>query len=148
MLRLQDLLAVGGRICWETHLSLLLHVDGRFDEVALELTAPTGRLPVVVSAVVHRGGQDGLPDVSYVAIHAACERSRYERELRGARMAAERAAGQLRAVQQATAALSGALGVDGVATALLAAAAGPLGAAAGRPSGSPGRTGTWARAGS
>ena len=42
---------------------------GRFDEVALELTTPTGRLPVVVSAVVHRVAQDGSPDVSCVAIH-------------------------------------------------------------------------------
>jgi serine phosphatase RsbU (regulator of sigma subunit)/anti-sigma regulatory factor (Ser/Thr protein kinase) len=128
--RLPDLLAVGGRIYWETHLSPLLHVDRRFDEVALELTTPAGRLPVVVSAVVHTGGQEGSPDVAYVAIHAARERSRYERELRDARVAAERAAGQLRALQQATAALSGALGVDGVTAALLAAATGPLGAAA------------------
>ena len=127
--RLPDLLAVGGRIYWETHLSPLLHVDGRFDEVALELTTPAGRLPVVVSAVVHLGRQAGSPDLSYVAIHPALERSRYERELRGARVAAERAAGQLRALQQATAALSGALGVDGVATALLTAATGLLGAA-------------------
>src|SRR5437763_304096 len=90
--RLPELLAVGGRIYWEPHLSLMLHVDGRFDEVALELTPPSGRLPVVVSAVVHAGGQDGSPDRSYVAIHPARERSRYERELRGARAAAERAA--------------------------------------------------------
>src|SRR4051812_24067363 len=72
--RLPDLLAVGGRIYWETHLSLMLHVDGRFDEVALELATPSGRLPVVVSAVVHPGGQDGSPDRSYVAIHPARER--------------------------------------------------------------------------
>jgi serine phosphatase RsbU (regulator of sigma subunit) len=127
---LQDLLAVGGRIYWETHLSPMLHVDGRFDEVALELTTVDGRLPVVVSAVVRPGGQDGFPDVALVAIHPARERSRYERELRSAHAAAELAAGQLRALQQVTAALSGALGVDGVAEALLAAGTGRLGATA------------------
>ena len=123
--RLQDLLAVGGRIYWETHLAPLLHVDGRFDEVALELVTPSGRLPVVMSAVVEPGS-DG-PGSTRVAIHSAWERSRYEQELRAARSVAERSAGRTRALQHATAALSGALGVDGVAAALLAAAVGPLG---------------------
>ena len=62
---LTDLLVVGGRIYWETHLSPILHVEGRFDEVALELRVPGGRLPVLVTAVVaaarHRPGADQRP---------------------------------------------------------------------------------------
>ena len=125
--RLQDLLTVGGRIYWETHLAPLLHVDGRFDEVALELVTPSGRLPVVVSAVAAQGSA-GAAGPTRVAMHSAWERSRYEQELRAARGVAERSASQTRALQHATAALSTALGVDGVAAALLAAAVGPLGA--------------------
>ena len=35
-LRLDDLLAVGSRIYWQTHVAPMLHVDGRVDEVELE----------------------------------------------------------------------------------------------------------------
>ncbi|MEX2289458.1 MAG: SpoIIE family protein phosphatase [Mycobacteriales bacterium] len=122
--QLSELLSVGGRIYWETHLSPLLHVDGRVDEVAVELRAAGGRLPVLLTAV--RSG-DGV----HVALSSARERSRYERELLSARAAADRSATQLRALQEVTAALSQALGVEGVAQALLAAAVAPLGAAAG-----------------
>jgi anti-sigma regulatory factor (Ser/Thr protein kinase) len=126
-LRLADLLSVGGRIFWETHLSPLLLVEGQVDEVALELKGPEGRLPVLLSAL---SDQDGGDAVVRVALSRATERARYERELLAARAAAERSAAQVRALQSATAALSRALGVDGVATALLDAAVGPLGAAA------------------
>lgn len=122
--RLSDLLSVGGRIYWETHLSPLLHVEGRVDEVAVELKAGSRRLPVLLTAV--RSGE-----ALHVAVSSARDRSRYERELLAARAAADSSAMQLRALQQATAALSEALGIEAVAGALLAAAIGPLGAAAG-----------------
>lgn len=124
-LRFSDLLSVGGRIFWETHLSPLLHVDGRVDEVALELCSSAGRTPVLMTAVVQR--PDG---VVRVALSSAHERRRYERELVAARAAAERSAQQLTALQEVTAALSGAVGVDAVTDVLLAASTGSLGAAA------------------
>lgn len=120
--RLSGLLSVGGRIYWETHLAPLLAVEGRVDEVAVELKVPGGRLPVLLTAVV-----DG--DRVHAAISSARDRMSYERELLAARVAAERSAGQLQALQATTAALSQAVGVTGVAHALLAAAVGPLGAA-------------------
>ncbi|WP_426595048.1 PP2C family protein-serine/threonine phosphatase [Cellulomonas sp. McL0617] len=83
-IRLSDLLSAGGRIYWETHLSPLLHMQDRVDEVAVELRAPSGRFPVLMSAVVRPS--DGSVDV---ALSAATERARYERELRSARAAAE-----------------------------------------------------------
>lgn len=114
-LRLSQLLSVGGRIYWETHLSPLLHVDGRADEVALELRGPDGRLPVLMTAVV---GSDGAVRVS---ISSAQDRSRYERELLAARKDADVAAHRTRVLQEVTAALSASVTQDGVAAALLSA---------------------------
>ncbi|WP_456789215.1 SpoIIE family protein phosphatase [Cellulomonas sp. P5_C5] len=127
-LRLADLLSVGGRIYWETHLSPLLHMQGRFDEVAVELLGADGRLPVLASAVVHTD-DDGRRSVD-VALSRATERSRYERELLAARTAADRSADQLRALQATTAALSRGVGSDGVARALVDTAVSHHGAAA------------------
>ncbi len=111
--RLSQLLSVGGRIYWETHLAPLLHVEGRADEVALELRGPGGRLPVLMTAVA---GTDGHVRVS---LSSARDRSRYERELLAARKDADAAAHRTRALQDVTAALSAAVGRDGVAGALL-----------------------------
>jgi hypothetical protein len=124
-LRLHEVLSVGARIFWETHLSPLLHVERRLDEVALELRVPAGRMPVLLSAVVAADGR-----LARAAVSMAGERLRYERELQAARAAAERSAARVAALQAATAALSDALGVDAVVAALLAAATGPLGGSA------------------
>lgn len=124
--RLSELLSVGGRIYWETHLSPLLHMQGRVDEVAVELRGDAGRLPVLLSAVVRTlGGDRRIVDV---ALSRATERSRYERELLAARAAAERSTDQLRALQATTAALSRGVGADGVARALVQTAVAGLGA--------------------
>ncbi|MCM3662488.1 SpoIIE family protein phosphatase [Georgenia satyanarayanai] len=111
--RLSQLLSVGGRIYWETHLSPLLHVEGRAEEVALELRGPGGRVPVLVTAVA---APDGRVRVS---VSSARDRSRYERELLAARKEAESAAERTRLLQDVTAALSAAVGREGVAAALL-----------------------------
>ena len=121
--RVHDLLAVGPRIFWETHLAPLLNVEGRLDEVALDLRSPHGRLPVLLSA--QAGGVDGRVRV---AVARAGERVRYEQELRAARAEAERSAARVGALQQVTASLARALGVDGVVAAVLDAAVGALGA--------------------
>jgi anti-sigma regulatory factor (Ser/Thr protein kinase) len=122
--RLPDLLSVGGRIYWETHLGPLLHVDRRLDEVALELAGPEGRRPVLLTAAV------GDDDLVRAVLTQSLERSRYERELLAARASADVAATRLTALQAVTAALSQALGLTAVAEALLDAAVGPLGASA------------------
>ena len=122
--RLPDLLSVGGRIFWETHLAPLLLVDGHVDEVALVLRTAAGDRPVVLSASV-----DAAAGVVRVAVTPADVRSRYERELLAARASAELSESRLRALQDTTAALSRALGVTAVADALVEAALGPLRAA-------------------
>jgi hypothetical protein len=126
--RLSELLSVGGRIYWETHLSPLLHMQGRVDEVAVELRSTGGRLPVLLSAVVRT--LDGERRIVDVALSKATERSRYERELLAARAAADRSSDRLRALQATTAALSRGVGAAGVARALVQTAVAGLGASA------------------
>ena len=86
--RLPELLSVGGRIYWETHLHPLLQVEKRVDEVSLELVTADGRLPVLLSAVV-TGAHGDHPRVE-VALSSARERQRFEGELspRGAPLSA------------------------------------------------------------
>ena len=128
-LRLSGLLSVGGRIYWETHLSPVLLVEGRVDEVALELRSPGGRLPVLMTAVT-APATDGRGATVHVALSGARDRSRYERDLLTARRRAELAATQTRILLDVTSALSQAIGVDNVASALLDAATKHLGAEA------------------
>lgn len=118
--RFPDLLTVGGRIFWETHLAPLLAVEGRLDEVALELRTADGVVPVLLSA---RADDDTVE----VALSSAAQRAGYERELLRARQEAERSQVQLAALQRTAVALSQAVGVEGVAAALLQASTAWLG---------------------
>ncbi len=101
---LTDLLVVGARIYWETHLFPLLSVEGRLEEVALELRTPEGRLPVLVSGqVFDRTPTD--PGVVRLALVGSQERQRYERETLAARRRAEASEGRARVLARATTAL-------------------------------------------
>lgn len=70
--RLADLLTVGGRIYWETHLGPRLHIEGRVDEVAVELRTPRGREPVLLTAIGREVRGERLVEV---AMLGARERS-------------------------------------------------------------------------
>ncbi|QCB93276.1 SpoIIE family protein phosphatase [Cellulomonas shaoxiangyii] len=126
--RFGDLLTVGGRIYWETHIAPLLSLQRRVDEVALELAGPGGRTPVLMAAA-RRVVDPDVPPVIDVALSSARDRTRYERELVAARRAADLAVDHVRALQAATAALLSASGVDGVVRALQSTAVEELGAA-------------------
>lgn len=123
--RLADLLTVGGRIYWETHLGPRLHEAGRVDEVAVELRTPDGREPVLLTAIERDCHGERLVDV---AMLGARERTRFEHELVGARRAAEAAERQVRLLHGTAAQLASAAGVDGVARVLLRVAGTLLGA--------------------
>jgi sigma-B regulation protein RsbU (phosphoserine phosphatase) len=89
--RLHDRLNVAGRIFFETHFAPLLRLQGRFDEVALDLVTREGkRLPVLVNAAERRDAE-GRHLFTRLTIFNATERRRYERELVEARKAAEQA---------------------------------------------------------
>ena len=59
--RFSDLLAVGGKIYYETHLSPLLRMQGFFDEVVLEISSTTGRKLRVMVNADERRDKDGKP---------------------------------------------------------------------------------------
>ena len=119
--RLSTLLSAGGRIYWETHLAPLLRMQGRVEEIAVELRTGGIRRPVLLSAELHGAGDDVLIEV---ALFDARERSRFERELVAARAEAERSAASVRTLLVTTTALAQAAGVEGVCKALVHTAVG------------------------
>jgi sigma-B regulation protein RsbU (phosphoserine phosphatase) len=97
--RFQDLLTVGGRIFWQTHLQPLLRMQASVAEVKLELKRGDGpALPVMVNAA-ERAWQGKL--LLHVALFSAEDRHKYERELLLQRQRAEELAAQHARDQQA-----------------------------------------------
>jgi len=87
--RLQDLLAPGGRIYYETHYAPLLQMQQSVREIAVELVrADGGRLPVLMSSSLVTDCE-GQPVAVRTTFVGATERRRYERELLSARLDAE-----------------------------------------------------------
>ena len=84
-----DLLTIGGRIYYSTHVSPSLLMSDRVREVALDLVGADGtRLPVLVNASLARG-EDGQPRAIRIAVFDATERRSYEQELLEAKQRAE-----------------------------------------------------------
>jgi sigma-B regulation protein RsbU (phosphoserine phosphatase) len=80
-----ELLPVAGKIFYETHFAPMLHIQGSFSEVALEILTADGRkLPVLVNAI-ERGESDGRPAFIRFTLFVATERRSYERGLLEAR---------------------------------------------------------------
>ncbi|MDT0386346.1 PP2C family protein-serine/threonine phosphatase [Streptomyces dubilierae] len=85
-----DLLTAGGRLYHETHFAPLLRMQGEISGIALELrTAEGGRLPVLVTSTLKRGG-DGRPLLIRTTVFDARDRRSYEEELLRARQESER----------------------------------------------------------
>ncbi len=84
-----DLLTVGSRIYFGTHVGPALLMSDRVKEVALDLVAADGtRLPVLVNASLARD-EEGHPRAVRIAVFDATERRSYERELLEAKERAE-----------------------------------------------------------
>ena len=100
--RFPDLLSVGGRIFWQTHLHPLLRMQSSVAEVKLELRRGDGQLlPVIVNAA-ERAWQGQV--LLHLAVFIAEDRHKYERELLLQRQRAEELAAQHASDQQALAA--------------------------------------------
>jgi len=79
--RLRDLLTVPGRIFYETNIAPALRLQGRFEEVALDLVTASGdKLPALVNATERRG-PGGEVLAARVAVVRAKDRRSYERDL-------------------------------------------------------------------
>jgi PAS domain S-box-containing protein len=87
--RIQDLLAPGARIYYETHYAPLLQMQDTVREIAVELIrADGGRLPVLLNSTLVRD-EAGEPRIVRTTVFDASERRRYERELQRAQSDAE-----------------------------------------------------------
>jgi phosphoserine phosphatase RsbU/P len=85
-----DLLNVGGKLYYETHLAPLLSMQGEVGGVALELRAADGtHLPVLVTSAV-KTDDAGQPILIRTTIFDARDRRAYERELLRAREEGDR----------------------------------------------------------
>jgi sigma-B regulation protein RsbU (phosphoserine phosphatase) len=85
--RFQDLLTMGGRIFWQTHLHPLLRMQSSVAEVKLELRRFDGEaLPVMVN-IAERAWEGHT--LLHLAVFVAEDRHRYERELLLQRQRAE-----------------------------------------------------------
>ncbi|MGY1577433.1 PP2C family protein-serine/threonine phosphatase [Streptomyces sp. MN13] len=90
-MRFTDLLTVGGKLYHETHFAPLLRMQGEITGIALELKqADGGRIPVLVSSVVKKGGT-GESLLIRTTVFDARDRRAYEEELLRGRRAAEEA---------------------------------------------------------
>lgn len=88
--RFSDLLSIGGKVYYETHLWPLLRMQGFFDEVVLELSSTTGhKLRVMVNAFERRE-KDGQPCFIRYTILKATDRLQYEQNLQEAKKMAEK----------------------------------------------------------
>ena len=96
-MKLQDLLSVGGRIFFQTHVAPLLRMQGSVAEVKVPMRRSDGsEVPVIFNAIERSWG--GRP-VIHLAAFIAEDRHKYERELllqrqRAEELAAENAKGQ------------------------------------------------------
>lgn len=93
--RFPDLLSVPSKIFYETHFSPLLRMQGRFNEVALDLVGHDGKKIPVLANAIERKTPDGTLQFTRITLFQAAERRRYERELVDARNAADKARQQL-----------------------------------------------------
>jgi sigma-B regulation protein RsbU (phosphoserine phosphatase) len=85
--RLRDLLTLPGRIFYDTNFGPALRLQGRLEEIALELATDAGPLPVMISATEARPAGDGPLQAKVIFVRAK-DRQGYERDLRGREAAA------------------------------------------------------------
>ena len=87
VLKVQDLLTMGGRIFHQTHWAPLLQIQGSVAEVKLEIAHRDGRrIPMVLNALRRRHGQGIFHEIAFFI---AEDRHKYEHELVLARKRAE-----------------------------------------------------------
>ncbi|MDP9429605.1 MAG: PAS domain-containing protein [Actinomycetota bacterium] len=113
--RFQELLGVGGRVFYETHLAPLLRMQGMVREVALDVVRADGSLlPCLLNAVEVRDS-GGTALLVRATVFEATSRRRYERALLAAQRAAAESERRAHTLQQVVAELSAAASARNVA---------------------------------
>ena len=87
--RFSDLLTVGGKIYYETHLWPLLRMQGFFEEVALELGCANNQKFQVLVNAYERRDEKNIPQFIRFTVFKATDRRIYEQNLRDAKSTAE-----------------------------------------------------------
>jgi serine/threonine-protein kinase RsbW len=106
--RFQELLSVGGRVFYETHLAPLLRMQGMVREVALDVVRADGSLlPCLLNAVEVRDDR-GAPLLVRATVFEATSRRRYERALLAAQRAAAESERRAHTLQQVVSEVSAA----------------------------------------
>ena len=98
--RFTDLLSIGGRVFFETHLRPLLKLEGSLTEVALDLIDANGARLLVLANANERYDDAGRVQYARFALFKATERRKYERGLLAARTAALASLGAEREVSE------------------------------------------------
>jgi signal transduction histidine kinase/ActR/RegA family two-component response regulator len=89
--KFNTLLSVASRIFVQGRLQPQLALEGRVDEIALDLVRPDGvRVPILLNAVQERAA-DGLPGLIHMALGQAAAKRAYEAEVPKARREAQAA---------------------------------------------------------
>ncbi|MGF9757052.1 ATP-binding protein [Microvirga sp. 0TCS3.31] len=96
----QDLLSVGAKIFYDTHLTPLLQMQGFVNEIAVDLTCSNGRALPVLANMVQKRDANGRPLVHRITLFNATDRRKYERELLLARQKAEQATEELKRLNE------------------------------------------------
>ena len=87
--KISDLLSIGSKIYFETHLSPLLKMQGYFEEILIELSGAAGkRLKILINAKESAPKEDGSKLIYYTLLEAS-DRVQYEQNLRNAKRITE-----------------------------------------------------------
>ncbi|MBW8359653.1 MAG: PAS domain-containing sensor histidine kinase [Weeksellaceae bacterium] len=88
--KFSDLLSIGSKIYYETHLAPLLKMQGFFDEILVELSNTSGKkLKIFVNAKESSPNENGLRNIYYTLVEAS-DRVMYEQNLQFAKKVAEK----------------------------------------------------------
>ena len=88
--KFSDLLSIGSKIYFETHLSPLLKMQGYFDEILVELSSSAGKkLKIFVNAKESKPKENGLKQIYYTLLEAS-DRVQYEQNLQEAKSSTEK----------------------------------------------------------
>jgi PAS domain S-box-containing protein len=118
--RFQELLSIGGRVFYETHMAPLLRMQGAVREVALDVTRADGTpVPCLVNAVEVRDAS-GAPLLVRATVFEATSRRRYERALLAAQRAAAESEARSWTLQQVVSELAAATSAREVAQVIVA----------------------------